>query len=791
MPAPLAHVRVVDVTDLRGALAGRLLADLGADVLKVEPPGGDPGRWRGPFVGGAPAPDRSLPFLYRNANKRGATLDLHDAAGRRRFHALCERADVLIENLGPDERARHGFAPGDLQARHPHLVHVAIADFGLAGPRVGWRLEPLPAFAAAGALWASGFPDRAPCWLPGYLAHDCAAMFAVVGALAAILDRARHGAGQTVEVSVQEAGLAALNPWSIPIADYARLYPMMATAPIRNGDGAYLVLPCADGFVRVLAGSPRQWRAFVALIGSPEALAGPEWEIPTFRLLGTDVIRLLATEALQPRPRADVLAEARRLDVPIAPVNRPDDFVAEEQTRARGYFRRTGFPHLGDAPFAPAPFDFSATPAVLDRPAPPPGQDTGDGFAARGATPPAVDTAVRPVLAGIRVVDLGVGVAIPETGTLLAELGAEVIKIESQANVDFLRRVTLEPESPNRSWTFNDASRGHTSVLLDLRTARGRELALALCAAADVVIENNRGGVVTDLGLDYEDVRRRRPDVIYATSQGYGRGGPLGRVSAYGPLNCTFIGANLLWNHPDAPYPAGSSLNHPDHVVAKMSAAAVLAALEHRRRTGEGQRIETSQCEAAAYLMGEVYLEGPLLGVPAAPRGNAVEYAAPHGVYPSAGDDRWCAIAVVGDDAWERFRACVGWAEDARLATLAGRLAARAELDARVAEWTRAREPEVAAATLQAAGVSAMAVQGPDDQRADAHLAFRGAIETVDHPEIGAERHAANPLRFGRTPLVRGQRAPLLGADTRSVLTSWLGLGADEVDDLVDQAVCR
>src|SRR5439155_682617 len=163
MPAPLAHLRVVDLTDLRGALAGRLLADLGADVIKVEPPAGDGGRHVGPFAG-------------------------------------------------------------------------------------------------AGALHASGFADRPPCWLPGYLAHDCGSIFAVVGALAAVLDRARHGEGQTVEVSVQEAALAGLTPWSIPIADYARLYPLPTAAP-RNADGAYHVLPTADGWVRVLPASPRQWRA--------------------------------------------------------------------------------------------------------------------------------------------------------------------------------------------------------------------------------------------------------------------------------------------------------------------------------------------------------------------------------------------------------------------------------------------------------------------------------------------------------------------------------------------------
>ena len=367
MSAPLAHLRVIDLTDLRGALAGRILADLGADVVKVEPPAGDPGRLRPPFAGGIAAPDRSLPFLYRNANKRGAVLDLHDAASWRHFCELCEEADILIENLGAANEARHGLVPAEVRARHPHLIHVAIADFGLSGPRASWRLEALPAFAASGALHASGFPDRPPCWLPGYAAHDCASAFAVAGALAAVLERARHGEGQTVEVSVQEAAMNGLHPWSIMLADYARLYPMLPVTPPRNADGAYYVLPTADGWVRVLPGSPRQWHAYVKLLGSPEALEGPQWEIPLFRLLNTDVVRLLSEEALRERSTADVLAEGRRLDVPIAPVNTPDAFVAEEQTRVRGFFRKTGFPHVGAAPFAASPFNFSRTPAMTRR----------------------------------------------------------------------------------------------------------------------------------------------------------------------------------------------------------------------------------------------------------------------------------------------------------------------------------------------------------------------------------------------------------------------------------------
>jgi len=790
MPAPLAHLRVVDLADLRGALAGRLLADLGADVVKVEPPGGDPGRLRPPFAGGVPGKDRSLPFLYRNANKRGVTLDLHEADGWRRFLGLCENADVLIENLGPDAARRHGLAPAEIRERHPHLVHVAIADFGLSGPRCGWRLEALPAFAASGALQASGFPDRPPCWLPGHVAHDCAAAFAAVGALAAILDRTRDGSGQTVEVSVQEAALNGLNPWSIPLADYARVYPMVNSSPRRNADGAYHVLRAADGYVRVLPGTPRHWQAFLTLLRNPEALAGPEWEVALFRLVNGDVIRLLAADALADRKRADVLAEGRALGLPIAPVNRLDEFVAEAQTRERGYFRATRFPHLADAPFAPAPFNFSRTPIALSRSAPDPGADDRQDFSARGAAVPNGGTS-GPPLAGMRVVNLGVGAVVPEVCWLLGELGAEVVKIESRANIDFLRRVTLEPDTPNRAWTFNDENRGQESVCLDLATPRGRDLALRLCAAADVVAENNRGGVVGSWGLDYEDVRRLRPDVIYLCSQGYGRGGPLGEVPAFGPLNSAFAGATWLWNHADAPYPAGSSLNHPDHIASKLAVVAVLAALEHRRRTGEGQRIEMAQTEAAAFMLGEFYLAGPCGAGAPTPQGNAVDWAVPHGVYPSAGDDRWVAIAAVGDAAWEGLVRCLGWTPDPRLATLEGRCAARADIDARLTEWTRARTAEEAAAALQAVGVSAMPVQNADDHRADPHLAARGAIVTVEHPEIGPERHIGNPIRMSRTPLVPAGPSPCLGADTEKVLTRVLGLTREDVARLADGGVCR
>jgi crotonobetainyl-CoA:carnitine CoA-transferase CaiB-like acyl-CoA transferase len=803
MSGPLAHLTVLDLTDLRGALAGRLFADLGADVLKIEPPGGEAGRLQAPFAGNVAAPDRSLPFLYRNANKRGAVIDLHDPDGAARFSALCARADVLLENYGLNRRQVLDLAPEVVRERYPQLVHVALTDFGLSGPRAQWRAEPLVAFAASGALFASGFADRPPCWLPGFAAHDCASVIGVIGALAALLDRARLGAGQTVEVSVQEAAISGINPWQIPLADYNRLYSVLPTAPPRNADGNYPVIPVADGHVRVLTAGQQHWRGFVDLLGRADAFAGEEWSFPVFRMVNADAIRLVASEALRDRTRAEVHAAARARGVPLTPIHTPDEFVAAEQTRTRGYFRHTGFAHISDAPFAPAPFTFSATPVELRQPAPEldaalsaPALPT-DSLASQLS--PLGERALRPAqpaqlgqppLAGLRAVIFGYAAVVPELGVVLAELGADVIRIESRAHLDLLRTITVEPDTPNRAFTFNDASRGQRSVCLDMRQPRARALALALCASAGVVAENYRGGVLRGWGLDYESVRRQRPDVIYLSSSGFGESGPLATAPSFGPLNAAFAGVNWLWNFPDAPYPAGTSLNHPDHVASKLATLAVLAALEHRRRTGEGQHIEMAQSEAAAFLIGDRYLELPCTGRAPRQQGNAVDDAVPHGVYPCAGDDRWCAIAVVGDSAWQRFRRCLGWSAEMDWSTLAGRLAARQEIDLRVAAWTQARSAEDAATTLQAAGVSAMAVLGPDELRADAHLLARGAIVTVEHPEVGPERHIAKPLRMSGSELVTAKPAPLLGADTAAVLTEVLGLDRGEVQQLIESGVC-
>jgi benzylsuccinate CoA-transferase BbsF subunit len=497
---------------------------------------------------------------------------------------------------------------------------------------------------------------------------------------------------------------------------------------------------------------------------------------------------LLASEAVRERPRAELLAQARALDVPMVPLNRPEEFVEEEQTRVRGYFRRTGFPHVDDAPFASPPFNMSATPWVLACPAPQPNTDEAS-FAPR--EPVRVREGSGPVLAGVRVVDLGVGVAGPEVGWILAELGAEVAKIESRANLDFLRRVTVEPDAVNRSWTYNDASRGQRSVCLDLRTERGRAVALDLCAAADVVIENNRGGVARRFGLDYEPIRARRPDVIYYSSQAFGRGGPLGEASAFGPLNSAFAGVTWLWNHADSPYPGGCALNHPDHTAAKLAAGIILAALEHRRRTGEGQMIEMSQAESAAYLLGDVYLHETCTGRRVEQTGNTSPYAAPHGVYP-------CEARTDGSRS-PSSATKTGRHSDEHLGGLTIRASRRQQVVSPAAPSSTpaspngrgSNPPRRSPSSYKRRACPRCPSRNGDDHRADLHLTTRGAIVTVEHPEIGPERHIGNPIRFSALRPTPAGRAPLMGEHTTDVLMRWLKLTEADVRALETEGTCR
>lgn len=397
---------------------------------------------------------------------------------------------------------------------------------------------------------------------------------------------------------------------------------------------------------------------------------------------------------------------------------------------------------------------------------------------------------MAPALEGLRVLSLCTGAVMPELTRHLAEFGADVIKIESAFMPDFMRRVSANPEA---SPGWSDANRNKRSFAVNLQNEQGREIVRRLAAKVDVVGENFRGGVVDSWGLGYESIREINSGIVYISSQGFGRGGPDERIPTFGPNLVASFGLQYLWGHPADDIGMGAMINHPDHLAGKIGLVAVMAALEHRRSTGEGQFIDLSQAEAGAMLMGEAYLEWSYNGRERPRRGNRSPAAAPQGVYPCAGHDRWCVLTVATNEEWKRLTEIIGRPDagvDARLVSIHGRIEHHDEIDAMISAWTSSRAPVEVAHALQNAGIAAGWVQNPIDHLEDPNLAARGSWEQIDHPVSGRHPFLTNRVaRLSATPVTRTRRAPLLGEHTDEICRDILGMGDDTIADLRERKV--
>lgn len=392
-------------------------------------------------------------------------------------------------------------------------------------------------------------------------------------------------------------------------------------------------------------------------------------------------------------------------------------------------------------------------------------------------------------LEGIRVIEFGTGAVGPDFGKILGELGADVIKMESKQNLDFMR--TIGPDI-NAIHGFNEANRSKRSFGVNLRTEKGKELVRQLIKLSDIVGENFRGGVMKKLSLDYESVRQFKPDIIYLSSQGFGGGGPYSEYEAYGPMVSAASGLLSIWAHPGEPYPVGSNSPIPDHLASKHGVIVVLAALDYRRRTGKGQFIDMAQTEVGAALIGEVYMDYTINKRIRKPIGNRSPYAAPHGCYRCQGDDRWCAISVYTDEEWQNFCHAIGnpaWTKRPKFADTMSRLKNVEELDKLVEEWTANRDAREVMETLQAAGVAAGVVQRAPDTIEDPQLKSRHGVVEVAHPVVGKRLYPGIPFRFSDMTLPSSAPAPLLGQHTDEICRELLNMSQKEIDKLKEEGV--
>lgn len=394
---------------------------------------------------------------------------------------------------------------------------------------------------------------------------------------------------------------------------------------------------------------------------------------------------------------------------------------------------------------------------------------------------------MRP-LAGLRIVDLTGAIAGPVATSLLADLGAEVIRVEPPfprpLHVDIVPRIDGAPDRPyNRILSYNDLHRGKRAVTLDLSKTEGRSILLRLVAVSDAVVENMSPRVLPSLGLGYEALCTAKRNIVLASMPAFGATGPLRDRVSFGPGIDAMSGLAHLTGYPDRG-PMQPANYYCDYNAGALAAFAVIAAIRLRDRTGEGQHVELAMLEGELQVVGEALLDYTMNGRVQHRIGNAHPSMAPHGVYPCAGDDRWLAIACEDDAQWQRLCATIGrdeLASEPRFADVVSRMRHRGEIDEIISAWTRGRPPHEAARRLQAAGVPAGAVQLVSELLTDPQLKARDYVTVVPHPEAGDTPYARPAFTLSKTPTHTERHAPLYGQDIDHVLRDLLGLSSEDV----------
>jgi crotonobetainyl-CoA:carnitine CoA-transferase CaiB-like acyl-CoA transferase len=782
---PLRGLRVIDLTGEWGALCGRMLGDFGADVVLVEPVGGSRGRTLPPYT------DRgeSLSFLYRNFNKRGVVLDLDDDTDRGRFRALLRDADVLVESTAVGHLEARGLAPRSLTQRFPRLVVCSITPFGQTGPYAHHAATDDVVFALSGWLASSGIPSKPPLLMPGSVPSDAASVIGVFAILSALLQRRRTDRGQHLDVSALEA-MTQLNTWGLPNTS-AIVNHGGTPNTLRSGNPAlYPHLRTQDGFVRLVILAPRQWLALWEWMGSPEELSDPLWATTAGRMQNLDVLNPMFEEFFSTMTMEKCAAEAQRRGIVATPMLKPADVLRNEHFVSRRTFRRAELApgivaDVADGYFAldgeRMGFRFRA-PALGEHqslvPSPIP-------------EPPAADVpqpAPSPPLEGLRVLDFGHGGVGVEGGRMLAEYGADVIKIETRTYPDFMRLITGTEMTPS----FASSSRSKRSFGVNAKKPEGAAALHRLATHSDIVIENNSTGTMDDMGVGYETLCGLNPGISMASSQLVGSSGAYAAWIGYGPTTQTFGGLSHLWNFADGDAPPGNNAIHPDHFVGRLCAIAGLLGVYARDERGRGVHSDIAQVEATIANIGDLLAKESLEPGSVEPLGNDDERGAPWGVFPCAGDQMWAVLCVRNDDDWAGLIAAMGepsWARDKQFASAEGRLANRSAVNANVAEWTKNLSPRDVMDRAQAHGVPAGAMLSSFDQMSDPHLSARGFLVPVEQQEAGSLIFEGPAFRGSGMADPHIAQAPRLGEHTKEIARSLLGMRDDEIERLVADGV--
>jgi crotonobetainyl-CoA:carnitine CoA-transferase CaiB-like acyl-CoA transferase len=773
-PLILDDLLVVDLTcGVAGAYTTKVLADGGATVVRIEPPGGVALRRR--VLGGAAIPDGETgpTFAYLDGGKRSVVVDPDTEVGHRDRERLLAAADVIVTDAA-DGEALHG--------DHPSAIVVSHTPFGLTGPWVDRPATELTLQAWSGSIGGRGDIDRPPVAAGGALS---AWVSGVAGAAVALVAW-RGGTGLLVDLAEFEVAVMIYNGFQT-VARELTDQPSPVPARITEVPS---IEPASDGWVGFCALSAQQFGAFAEMIGKPEWATDPDITRVDFRTRHAGVLRPQIAEWTSTRTVSEILDAARARRIPVAPVGNGDTLPKIVQLQRRATFERN--PTGGFLQPRPAA-RMSRSSLRPSQPAPEIGDhDVDEILGARQQRAARRPAGERPPgewplpLAGLRVLDLTSFWAGPVVGQLLGAFGAEVVKVESIQRPDGTRLGTAYGVTGDRVWEraplFHACNTNKLGVTLDLSRPEGRDIAARLLATCDVLIENYSPRVVEQFGL----LDGRRDDLIVVRMPAWGLDGPWRDQPGFAQTMEQASGLAWVTGWPDGPplVPRGPC----DPNGGLHAFIATMLALLERDRSGRGQTVESSLIDAALNITAEQVIElsahGNLLGR----QGNRSPFYAPQGVYAARGHEQWIALSVVDDVGWTTLCEVLerqDWAHDPGLATVEGRRERHDELDEGIAKWCAPRDADAAVDALWAAGVPAGRVVTPRDVAANPQLVARHYFEPVRHPVVGPLSIPRLPARLGdhdapfhRTP------APTLGQHNRQVLGELLGLGTDELDRL-------
>jgi crotonobetainyl-CoA:carnitine CoA-transferase CaiB-like acyl-CoA transferase len=847
----LGGVRVLELADELGEYSGKLLAGLGADVLKVEPPGGERTRTYGPFFEDVEDPNRSLHFWHYNHGKRGITLDLDSDEGVETLRNVVAQADVLIDTRHRDYLPSRGLAFEELQRLNKALIYCRISPYGDTGPWADYEASDLVQLALGGVVMNCGYDsepeggyDLPPIAPQMWQAYHISGDMAVVGVLGALLHRDETGEGQQVSVSVHEA-VSKNTETDLPDWVYLRqphtrrtcrhsLPGNVSSDPVLalTKDGRWL-LP----YRSYLRGFVDGWSGTVALLdkyGFASDLTSEQYQDADVRQSAAMGERMAClTDRLVGAFKFDreLWREAQALGLPWAPLRRPEENLTDDHWRMRETFvdvehselGRT-FTYIGAKWYAPAvPWrrgprapllgehndhvSAFAKPATDRRASLVKSTQAGSRVTSARGTPFA--------LSGVRVVDCSWLLASAGAGRFLAALGAEVIKVEHETKWDAMRwnpvgaaplggraerdaaTSALETPpmlSPNRGGAFMEINSGKYGISLNLKEQRGKEILEKLIANADMIVEGFSPGTMERLGFGYEHLRQINPRIIYIQQSGMGQIGTYGSARSYGPTAQALSGISEMSGLPEPFAPAGIGYSFLDWFGAYNLTLAMLAALYRQRWTGQGCYIDSSQVEAGTYLGGTAILDCAANGRGWRRYGNRSPYrpAAPHGIFPTAGEDRWIAVACFSDAQWVSFATEIGRQDllrDDRFQTLDSRLQHQDALEAEMANYTSKFDRYELMASLQAAGVPAGVCQTTEDRcETDPQLRHLEWLVELEQTEIGRWPVRELPFKLSKTPPYIGgvvnRSGPNYGEDNDEIYQRLLGFTGDQIAQL-------